>query len=123
MLASCSAVASLSLSITPVIPIVFKVLVLNSSPNPFAASFASSVGFKKARNTPLIEVIASSVRIPALVNVAIVAPKSSKLKPAVEAIAALLPIAGANSANVVLPRLTVANKMSETSPASSASIP
>ncbi|MBA7686346.1 hypothetical protein ES703_94790 [subsurface metagenome] len=93
------------------------------SPKPLAASLASSDGFKNALNTPLIEVMASSVLIPALVRVAIIAPNSSKLKPVLAAIDATLPIAGANSSKVSFPRLTIANSLSETSPALSAENP
>ncbi|MBA7539949.1 hypothetical protein ES705_32238 [subsurface metagenome] len=122
--ASCSAVASLSFSITPVIPIVFKVLVSNTKPNLSNASFAAStVGVKNVFNTPCTAVIVSSVLRPALVTVAIIAPKSSKLNPAMLAVAATFPIEGANSAKVVLPSLTMANNLSLTVPAWSALIP
>ncbi|MBA7590201.1 hypothetical protein ES708_32309 [subsurface metagenome] len=112
-----------SLSIDPLRPSVLRVVVFKVNPNSAAASFASSEGFRKARNTPLIEVIASSVLIPALVKVAIIAPNSSKLNPDLAAIAADFPIAGANSLKVNFPRLTIANNLSETSPALSADIP
>ncbi|MBA7577822.1 hypothetical protein ES708_19677 [subsurface metagenome] len=115
--ASCSAVASVNFSITPVIPKVCRVVVFNSKPNFAAASIASSVGFKNAISTPLIAVMVSSVRIPALVIVAIQAPKSSKLNPAIEAVAATFPIEGANSAKVVLPSFTTAKSLSLTIPA------
>ncbi|MBA7656635.1 hypothetical protein ES703_64562 [subsurface metagenome] len=78
---------------------------------------ASSVGLRNAISTPLMAVMVSSVRIPALVIVAIQAPKSSKLNPAIEAVAATFPIEGANSAKVVLPSLTIANSLSLTTPA------
>ncbi|MBA7582552.1 hypothetical protein ES708_24483 [subsurface metagenome] len=107
----------------PLKPIVLIVVVSIVSPKAPAASFASSLGFRNALRTPLIEVMASSVLIPALVRVAIIAPSSSKLRPVLAAIAAVLPIAGANSSKVSFPRLTIANSLSETSPALSAENP
>ena len=88
---------------------------LTSIPAAFIALAEVSAGEVNATNAPLNAVVASEVLIPPAVNEAIIAPTPSNPNPADRAKGRTWPNEAPSSSIVVLPNLTVVNKISETS--------